>query len=276
MKGKGHRVRLADLIKLEGVALNDFKVHCATGANPTPMDAFLDGKFKQWQEQQNNKNFECEQILSIIHDNGTKWLFAGVYEVLGVQQGKWKPGKCYLYSTKEIKGLEHLVGRVIVEFNKKFRASYLNGEKFADQLLVSSIREKRMSIGEFSGFNNVLLSRTKLCTIIRESDPSWRSPLSKIGGVYLITDTSDGKHYVGSAYGEEGIWQRWGNYVSTGDGGNKELKRLLKEKGNGHVKYFQYKLLEVCDINSNKDQIIERESHWKEVLMSREFGLNKN
>lgn len=269
-------MKLADLIKLEGVDLNDFKIHCATGSNPTPMDEFLDGKFREWQEQQNNKNFECRQILSLIHDDGSKWLFAGVYDVLGVESGTWKPGKCYLYSTREIKGLEHLVGRVMVEFRKEFRASYLNGEKFAHQLLVSSIREKRMSIGEFPGFNDVLLSRTKLCTIIREGEPSWRSPLSKIGGIYLITDTSDGRHYVGSAYGEEGIWQRWGSYVSTGNGGNKELKRLLKEKGTDHVRHFQYKLLEVCDIHSSREHILERESHWKKVLMSREFGLNRN
>ena len=43
-------IRLLDLITLAGVSLADYKIHCATGFNPTPLEAFFDGKFKQWQE----------------------------------------------------------------------------------------------------------------------------------------------------------------------------------------------------------------------------------
>jgi hypothetical protein len=49
-------------------------------------------------------------------------------------------GECYLYKTHEIGGLESLTGRAIVRFNKKFRASYLKGRNFGDQLFVASIR----------------------------------------------------------------------------------------------------------------------------------------
>lgn len=275
MKGS-QMIKLTDLIELAGVQLNNFKIHCATGENPTPMEAFYDGKFREWQERQNNKNFECKQILSLIHDNGSAWLFAGVYEVLGVAPGTWKPSKCFMYSTRELKGLDHLVGRAIVAFDKKFRASYLNGEKYADLLHVSAILDQRKTIGPFPGFNNVLLTHTMLRTVIREMDASWFTALSKLGGIYLITDTSDGKLYVGSAYGDEGIWQRWASYANTGHGNNKELRALLKEKGQEHANFFQFKLLEICDINSSKNQIFDREIHWKEVLKSREFGLNRN
>jgi len=269
-------MKLVDLIQLAGVELDDFKIHCATGANPTPLEAFFDGAFRQWQEHQTQKNFQCKRILSLIHLGGARWIFAGVYEVLGVTPGKWRPTTCYMYSTREVNGLDHLMGRAVVEFNKNFRASYLRGKKYADQLGVVAIREQRMTIGDFPGFNGVLLSQIMLKTLVRELNPSWRTALSNVAGVYLITDTSTGKHYVGSAYGGDGIWQRWTAYTKTGHGGNKELRALLKQEGTEHAQLFQFTLLEVCDINSSDEYIIGRETHWKRVLMSREFGLNKN
>ncbi len=270
------QIKLTDLIQLAGVDLDDFKIHCATGTNPTPLEAFFNGTFRQWQEHQNQKNFQCKRILSLIHLGGTRWLFCGAYEVLGVAPGKWKPTTCYMYSTREMNELDHLTGRAVVEFNKTFRASYLSGKKFADQLSVVALRDQRMTIGDFPGFNSVLLSHTMLGTVTRESNPSWRAALSNVAGVYLITDTSTGQQYVGSTYGGEGIWQRWMAYASTGHGGNSELRALLKKGGIEHTRFFQFTLLEVCAINSSDDYIIGRETHWKKALMSREFGLNKN
>lgn len=269
-------MKLINLIQLAGVNLDDFKIHCATDANPTPLEAFFDGSFRQWQEQQNQKNFQCKHIISLIHLGGTRWLFAGVYEVLGVAPGNWKPTNCYTYSTREINGLHDLTGRAIVEFKKAFRASYLLGKKYINQLNIISIREQRMTIGDFPGFKNILLTHRMLKTLVRELNPSWRAALSNIAGIYLITDNSTGKHYVGSAYGGEGIWQRWSAYAETGHGGNKEFRTLLKNEEPGRVNFFQYTLLEVCDINSSDEQIISKEKHWKTALRSREFGLNKN
>lgn len=75
--------KLTDLIELSGVKLDDFKVHCATGIETTQLEAFLDGTWKDWQETQNQRNFECKQIVSLIHLGANRWLFAGVFEVLG-------------------------------------------------------------------------------------------------------------------------------------------------------------------------------------------------
>jgi hypothetical protein len=42
--------------------------------------------------------------------------------------------------------------------------------------------------------------------------------------VYLLT-FGDGMQYVGSATGQGGFWQRWQDYLRTGNGGNQVLKR---------------------------------------------------
>lgn len=269
-------IKLIDLLRLAEVKLDNFKLHCATGSNPTPLEAFFDGTFPEWQNQQNQENFKCDRVLSLIHLGGRRWLFAGVYEVLGVEDGKWKKSKCYLYSTKEIPGLDHLTGKVEVDFDKSFRASYLRGKKYVDQLMVATIHERRMTIGEFPGFNGICLSHAMLKTVVREGIPSWKTTLSNVAGVYLITDTTTGMQYVGSAYGGGGIWQRWSTYAKNGHGGNKELRAILRETGNDHAQHFQFSLLEICDLNSSDEYVIGRECHWKNVLLSREFGLNEN
>ena len=269
-------LKLTDLIQMAGVDLGDYKIHCATGLKSPPLEAFFDGRWKQWQEEQNQKNFECDQILSLIQLEDSRWLFSGVYEVLGVRDGNRHNPDGYQYDTREVRGLEHLTGRAIIQFDKKFRASYLRGPKYADQMLMIGLLEQRMTVGEFPGFNAVLLSHAKLKTVVREDIDSWRAALGNVAGVYIITDNSTGKQYVGSAYGGDGIWSRWNAYAKNGHGGNAELRSLLHEKGSAHADNFQYSILEVCDLNASDDFIIGRESHWKTVLRTREYGLNSN
>jgi hypothetical protein len=195
---------------------------------------------------------------------------------LGVKDGNIHNPNGFTYKTTEVEGLDHLTGRAIIHYEKKFRASYLLGPKHGDQLFIDAILEQPMSIGEFRGFNSVLLSHAMLRTVVREANPSWKSALGNVAGVYVIANTSSGALYVGSAYGGVGIWQRWSEYAKSGHGGNKELRALLADKGQDHCDNFQFSILEVCDLNSSNDYVISREGHWKQVLMSREFGLNRN
>jgi hypothetical protein len=269
-------LKLTDLIRLAGVSLDDFKIHCATGVKNPPLDAFFAGNWKEWQEHQNQKNFECRQIVSLIHLGGARWLFAGVFDVLGVREGAKHNPTGYTYSTREVSGLDHLTGRAVVEFDKSFRASYLKGPKYADAMLVVAIRDQRMTVGDFPGFKSVLLPLSLLRTIVREKNPTWHSALSNVGGVYVITDNSTGKQYVGSAYGGVGLWNRWVSYAKSGHGGNVELRQLLAGKGEDHAEHFQFSILEVCDRDASDDFVIGREAHWKTVLRTREYGLNAN
>ena len=273
-------LKLIDLIRLSGVDLLKYKIHCAIDNKRSdwrPLEAYYSGNFERGQSHQKQKNFECDNVLSLINLSNSKlWLFVGVYRVAGVRELNRKNWSGFLYSLDRVEGLEHLDGRVIVNFDKNFRASYLVGKKYEDQLMVSSIREEKMSIADFPGFNGVRLSFAMLKSIIRQDIPSWRTALANVAGVYVITDEATGKQYVGSAYGGVGLWQRWAVYAKSGHGGNKELRELLRGAGDHYANNFQFSLVEVCDINAGSDYIISRESHWKNVLMTREFGLNKN
>ena len=56
-----------------------------------------------------------------------------------------------------------------------------------------------------------------------------------------------------------------------------KLKELVREKGFDYIKKnFQYTIIENFNAKVDDHYVLERESYWKEVLRSREFGYNKN
>jgi hypothetical protein len=271
-------IKLEELISLAGINLTDFKIHCAvaTGQPPTPLEAYYDGTFKEWQENQNRNNFPCSQVLSLIQLSDDHWLFAGLFSVHNVEPVQDENYKWFRYSTSEVPGLDHLVGRVVVDFKKKFRQSYLKGPLYKDRLLVGEVRRTRQTIADFPSYQSVCISLRLLRTILRQDIPSWRTALRNVAGVYLVTDRANGKAYVGSAYGDQGLWQRWSAYADCGHGGNKELIDLLVDKGADYAHNFQFTILEVIDLNASQEHVFSRECHWKDVLLTRQFGYNSN
>jgi hypothetical protein len=267
-------LKLIDLIQLAGVTLTKYKIHLATSKNTNLLSAFHAGTFKEWQEHQNQENFACAEVISLIELGKGRWLFAGAWRVLGV--GPTHEERGFKYNTEEILGLKHLVGRVVVRFERTFRNSYLRGDNYGDRLEVLEVRALRESVEAFPGYSGVNISYQVLDLLRRDQPESWVTALSSVAGVYLITDGSNGRLYVGSAYGQGGIWRRWMEYAEQGHGGNVDLQALLREKGASHTRNFQFAILEIRDRNSTMEEVVVREAHWKDVLRTRQFGYNRN
>ena len=53
-------------------------------------------------------------------------------------------------------------------------------------------------------------------------------------------------------------------------------KRSLEEQGTHYAANFQYGILEIADTQTSQEQVLARESHWKELLQTRLHGLNEN
>lgn len=67
-----------------------------------------------------------------------------------------------------------------------------------------------IKLGHFPGYQNVRMSHKEMQQVLLREDPSWKSALSYVKDIYVITDKSNGKLYIGSASGNtDGIWQRW-------------------------------------------------------------------
>ncbi|MDP2302551.1 MAG: GIY-YIG nuclease family protein [Ignavibacteria bacterium] len=253
----------------------EIKVHLAISERDRyePLYAFVNNKFKVWQENQTKKNFEKQFILSLIYYRQNEWLFAGIYKSISVKQINEKH---YEYDTKLLDIKTELIGRLIINFPKTFRASYIHYYKYYQEFEVSELLKNRITIEPFPGYENVIVDYDYLKSIYDNEDKSWNTALNSVFGIYLIVDKKNGKNYVGSAYGKNSIWSRWNNYIKNGHGGNKKLVKLIQSKGMSYCQNYQFSILEIFSKVMSKDEIIKRESYWKKKLLSREFGYNDN
>lgn len=257
------------------ITLKASKVHLACfNGKDNPLRVYFEGKFDEWQSWQNKRNFGKPFVVSLIQlPERNRWLYVGTYAVKG---DEWvEAQKEYRYAMEPVPACSDLGGRLVVGFARPGRASYLLGESFGEQMTVHELRPERMHLEEFPGFKKVDLEWPDLEIIIRQNATSWRTALSNVAGVYLVSDPTDGKLYVGSATGEGGIWARWCQYVD-GHANNVELLKLISALGRDRARAFRFSILEIADVHASRDEIVERESHWKRVLLTRSHGYNAN
>lgn len=265
------------------------KIHVAQKAGQTrPIDV-INRSFNEWQNIWNgdfhsNHCWNREYIFSIIElpNEPGRWLFGGVFRVLSFKRGKSSTGKDgMIYKVELDPHGESLIKRLIIRWVKDARAKGRKAESMLSNMAVAAILPEPYAGEDFPGYASINQSYTMLEKLWKDKKPDWLAALSHCNGVYLITDIKTGLRYVGSAYGEEGIWSRWDSYFQTGGhGNNKLLKNLLRTKAKGidyARKNFQFSLLEQASSRDSEQYILMREVYWKQVLLTRgKFGLNEN
>ena len=210
-------------------------------------------------------------LLKLSYDT---WLLTTIKRVtkeLGVYDG-------INYEGEELEEYRQYYGRVIIKYHKTAQTQGMFYSTVQKDLEVLQLLPAAFDGEEFPGYDNVRLSYMQLAAIIQRRKQSWVAALENQKAVYLITDTSNGKLYVGSATSDKGmLLARWSSYVENGHGGNKELIALVREKGLEYVQqHFQYSILENYNARIDDHVVLKRESWWKETLQSRKFGYNDN
>ncbi|MGB4405296.1 MAG: GIY-YIG nuclease family protein [Sphaerochaeta sp.] len=267
-------MKFSELLTLKKLNPKSMKLHMAIGS-PNKFEPWIElseGTFKRWQETQTKPNFKRALILSFVYIGKSEWLFAGIYASVTYEIRD----DGYLYTTTLTDEYKEYIGRLVIKFEKNFRASYLLAEKYLENMEIVQIFPEKYICDPFPGYSDVCISYDTLRQIQRTEERSWKTALSAVFGIYLITDIKTGKHYVGKADGEHAIWQRWTAYATNGHGSNSELVKILREKGASYAENFQYSILEVITKNDNQAYIDKRELYWKKALRSRDFGYNDN
>jgi len=175
------------------------------------------------------------------------------------------------YEYEVLDEYEKYFGRLIIRFKNTVQAMVRKAESVIQDCEVEKLLPGIFDNDNFPGYDKVNLSWQELRRVLDKE--TWRTALQNQKGVYLITDTSNGKMYVGSAYGENMILGRWQAYVATLHGGNAELKELIRDHIEAH---FRYSILDIFRSSVDDNVILEREAWWKEVLLTRRFGYNGN
>lgn len=263
----------------EIINLNNLKAYknpfAVSDGRDEPLDVFVRDReeWKGWNSSPKGADdFSRRYIFSLIryYHHADKWLFGGIFEVI-----ERRPKS---YKVALVDDSKEYIGRLLIHYRDpgyRGRAFYL--EKHFAKLEVSQIFEETYGGEAFCGYGNISHKFSNLESIFKRNQEDSKSPLENVRGIYLIADTSNGKMYVGSAYGDEGIWARWSCYFRTGHGYNDELTKLIKSNGIGYArKNFQFSLLEFRSMKTDNKVILDRESYWKQVLRTNEFGYNKN
>lgn len=254
----------------------NYKIHFARwNKEAQPLEVWVRNKreWQAWQEYRPTRDeFNRPLIFSLIrfyHEPDT-WLFGGVFRILNRH--------AHHYEVELTNDGEGFIGRLKLHSPYRERAPRVRFENHYSQFDVQEILREPYTGRAFPGFEAIHLSFEELEALVRNSRSDWRAALSSVKGIYLISDAKTGKRYVGSAYGDQGIWSRWCTYVETGHGGNVELRALVNDPTLEYCrKAFQFALLECRPATTPDSILLEREAFWKRILGTRgEQGLNRN
>lgn len=237
-----------------------------------------------WKTKQSNNNLNHAEYLIAMaqyYPYGPEYFaFGGLYRV---EKKLPEVFNDVGYELTLMKEYQEYIKRLIIKIEKPIGRDVYNRRyhTIQDQLNPEVYEiAPNIKLGHFPGYQNVRMNHKEMQQVLLREDPSWKSALSYVKGIYVITDKSNGKLYIGSASGNtDGIWQRWSGYAHLENltGGNKEFNNILLNKGKEHIqKYFQYSILEIFDTRTKSEIILERENYWKNVFDTKKNGMNHN
>lgn len=255
---------------------NSYKCHFARwDGEHQPLEVWARDKaeWQEWQEYRPARDdFNREYIFSLIqfYHEPDIWLFGGVFRVLRRHENR--------YDVVLTDDGAAFSGRLKLRSPYRNRTTRVNFENHYPLFEVQEILREPYSGRAYPGYEDIDLSFEELEALVRNVRADWKAALESIKGVYLITDVSSGKRYVGSAYSDGGVWSRWCSYIASGHGGNVELRALVDDPSLDYCrKWFRFALLEYRSNATPDAKIIEREAFWKRILLTRgDNGLNRN
>lgn len=268
-------IKLNDILKLNDLDNVKVRFNLMFDGNWNPIEEFKNGNIDKilqghYWNYNKNKSYKDGQItigLIKIKRNEDLWLLFHIGRVtkdLNVFNGIG-------YEYEVIEEYRKFFGRVVIRFKNTSQNMVRRATSVLDDCEVVQMLPDIFDNDIFPGYENVNLSWSELSRVIGKE--SWKTALRNQKGVYLITDISNGKMYVGSASGEDMILSRWQNYVLTRHGGNQGLVSLDRKYIEEN---FRFSILDIFKSTVDKETIIQRESWWKETLQTRKFGYNLN
>jgi hypothetical protein len=270
-----NKILLNEILNIENLDNVKVRFNIMVDDNWSPIELFknndieslLRGQYWNYNKNKSYKNGQITIGLILLNKKDNLWLLFHVGKI--TKDLNIFNGIGYEYET--LSNYEKYFGRLVIKFKNKSQNMIRKAKSVISDCEVEQILPNIFNNDIFPGYDNVNISWEELSNII--SKENWKTALQNQKGVYLITDISNGKMYVGSAYGENMILGRWESYVKTYHGGNVGLKKL----NNDHIKQnFRYSILDIFKSTAEDRLVIARENWWKSVLHTRKFGYNEN
>ena len=275
MKHNPQKIFLNEILKLDNLENVKIRFNLMFRDNWNPIEIFkkedfdvlLEGQYWNYKKKKSYKHGQITLGFIRINNNNELWLLFHVGKI--TKDLNKLDGVGYEYEI--LPQYEKYFGRLIIKYKNKSQTMIRYANSVINHCEVIQILPDTFGNDIFPGYDKVNVSWEEMSRVI--SKESWKTALQNQKGVYLITDISNGKMYVGSAYGENMILGRWQSYIKSGNGGNVELKKLNFDY---IKKNFKYSILDIFKSTTDDQNIISRESWWKSVLQTREYGYNRN
>ena len=275
MKHNPQKIFLNEILKLDNLENVKIRFNLMFRDNWNPIEIFkkedfdvlLEGQYWNYKKKKSYKHGQITLGFIRINNNNELWLLFHVGKI--TKDLNKLDGVGYEYEI--LPQYEKYFGRLIIKYKNKSQTMIRYANSVINHCEVIQILPDTFGNDIFPGYDKVNVSWEEMSRVI--SKESWKAALQNQKGVYLITDISNGKMYVGSAYGENMILGRWQSYIKSGNGGNVELKKLNFDY---IKKNFKYSILDIFKSTTDDQNIISRESWWKSVLQTREYGYNRN
>ena len=230
--------------------------------------------FESYQSVQSKDRFPVGDLLAgFVVTEARKTVFLGIYRVNDV--GICPPGSLdallnhdvsghFQYKLQRLDSLSSYRDKVVIDWGPGTRSWVQRAAKQAKPVIeITEQYEPR-----FPGFREFVRPVDEVPSLPN----GWQQVLRSVKGVYLLVDVESGRQYVGSAKGTDSLLGRWLEYSDGGDGGDVGLKAAAK----GGPRNYQVSVLEVVGEYTPDETIEQLESYWKNKLLSRRFGLNRN
>lgn len=248
--------------------LGDYRFHMAKNGALEAL-ARSDEEWQCWQEHKGIKNrFPAQYIVAFANISGNNFLFGGIYEIIERLSDSYK--------VRLLDDHQDLVGRLVIKCPVG-RTVERCPKQILEDAVISEVYSTRYRGEKFKSISSINHNYNTLETVFKNELHDWKFALSNVKGVYLLTNNENGKSYVGSASGENGIWQRWSDYIFECTGGNKELIELKENFTEDYFKKnFKFSVLETVGSSATTEEIIDLENLWKDKLLTRAHGYNAN
>jgi hypothetical protein len=226
---------------------------------------------EQYQSFQSKDRFPIGKLLaSFVRTPSQKTLFVGLYEVNGKgitdesdiepSSGVSYPG-IIRYDTSRDDRLKDMQGRLVIDWGKGYLA-WVQLADSNDKKVMELLRDPEDE--PFPGYFSFSCQLSELSDLA----PAWITQLRAAKGVYVLTSAVTREHYVGSASGQGGFFERWRQHAKAG-GDAVAFKGLAPSE-------YQVSILQVSAGFETDDDIVRTEHAWMGKLQSRSMGLNGN
>lgn len=210
--------------------------------------------------------------LNFLATSGRRARFITAFENRGEVRGE-RTEILRFFDLRPSSAFSAMADRLVIEWTAD-TVNWAKTGKTASLMPVVEIADPQTE--PFPGFDSLLISYDELQAVVADNRYSqWRTALSSVQGIYLISDTKTGKRYVGKADGAQRFLGRWSEYAKNGHGGNVALRELAGADAS-HARYFQYSILRVFAPSATTAQVDAAEAHFKRALLSRQNGHNRN